>query len=279
MGETGVYYDRLARWTAVARFFGYGGGRDGLTVHRSLADPRADGRPTPNRLHDLLIDTLPPLEAPRVLDAGCGLGGTMIEMASRLGGTYTGVTLSDQQAAIGRRAVANAGLNTSIDIHVGSYDAPPAGPFDLIVAIESMAHSPHPRVSVEALAARLAPGGCLAIVDDMPEPGAEASADLSVFMSGWQLPVLWSATQHLAAFHACGLTAATDRDLTPHLRPRTIGRIRQLELVNRGVRRLVATEGGRAMLDSYYGGLALERLYRQGLMKYRVLVARRATTN
>lgn len=279
MGETGVYYDRLSRWTAIARFFGYGGGRDGLTVHRALADPRAGGRPTPNRLHDLLIDALPPLAAPRVLDAGCGLGGTMIELMSRLGGTYTGVTLSGQQAAIGRRAVADAGLSSSIDIQVGSYDSPPAGPFDLVVAIESMAHSPDPRVSVDALAARLAPGGYLAIVDDMPEPGAEGSAHLSIFRSGWQLPVLWSATQYRAAFDACGLTVAADRDLTPQLRPRTIGRIRQLEVLNRGVRRLVASEGGRAMIDSYYGGLALERLYRQGLMKYRVLVARRATTS
>jgi hypothetical protein len=31
----------------------------------------------------------------------------------------------------------------------------------------------------------------------------------------------------------------------------------------------------RALLDSYRGGLALERLYGQGLMRYRLLIARR----
>jgi SAM-dependent methyltransferase len=275
MSDTAVYYDRLSRWTAVARFFGYGGGRDGLTVHRALADPRAEGRPTPTRLHELLLETLPPLAAPRVLDAGCGLGGTMIELAARLGGTCTGVTLSEQQAAIGRRAIASAGLDTSITIRVGSYDAPPVGPFDLIVAIESLAHSPDPRVSIDALSACLSTGGYLAVVDDMPEPSASAADDLTTFKSGWRLPVLWTAVEYRAAFRCTGLELIADRDLTAQLRPRTVGRIRQLELLNRGVRHLVASEGGRAMLDSYHGGLALERLYRRGRMRYRLLLARR----
>jgi SAM-dependent methyltransferase len=279
MNDTGAYYDRLSRWTAVSRFFGYGGGRDNLTVHRALADPRADGRPTPARLHDLLLDTLPPLVAPRILDAGCGLCGTMIELAARLGGTCTGVTLSERQAVIGRRAIASAGLDASIAVWVGSYDAPPPGPFDLIVAIESLAHSTDPHVSVGALAACLSTGGYLAVVDDMPEPSAAAANDLTIFKAGWRLPVLATAADYQAAFRRAGLELITDRDLTSHLRPRTVGRIKQLEFLNRGVRRLVASEGGRAMLDSYHGGLALERLYRHGRMRYRLLLARRPSAS
>ena len=75
------YYNRLSRWTRVAHLFGYGGGRDALTVHRALADPAAAGRVTATRLHDLLLESVPHLTNPRVLDAGCGLGGTMIDMA------------------------------------------------------------------------------------------------------------------------------------------------------------------------------------------------------
>ena len=38
--------------------------------------------------------------------------------------------------------------------------------------------------------------------------------------------------------------------------------------------RFAPSAGLRAVLDSYHGGLALERLYRQGLMSYRLIVAR-----
>lgn len=272
---TGTYYDRLSRWTAVARLLGYGGGRDTLTVHRSLADPTIGGKPTPTRLHDLLVESLPPLQSPRVLDAGCGLGGTLLHLASSLGGTFTGLTLSEQQARIARGAASRAGLQDRIDIQVRSYDAPPDQHFDLIVAIESLAHSPDPATSVRALASRLARGGIMAIVDDKPEPEARGSRDLEVFKSGWRLPVLWGSRHYHEALQEQGLTPIANHDLTPHLRPRSLGQIRRLELLNRLVHRIVPFEGLRAMLDSYHGGLALERLYRQALMKYRLLIAQR----
>lgn len=272
---TGTYYDRLSRWTAVARFLGYGGGRDTLTVHRALADPDAGGAPTPTRVHEFLVASLPPLTAPRVLDAGCGLGGTLLHLASRLGGSCTGLTLSEQQARIAREAAARAGLQDQIDIHVRSYDSPPEQHFDLIVAIESLAHSPDPATSVRALASRLAPGGVIAIVDDKPEAAAQGTRDLELFKSGWRLPVLWGSDRYHQALREHGLTPLANHDLTPHVRPRSLAQIRRLELLNRIAHRIVPSEGFRAMLDSYHGGLALERLYRQALMKYRLLIAQR----
>jgi 2-polyprenyl-3-methyl-5-hydroxy-6-metoxy-1,4-benzoquinol methylase len=166
-GALGGYYDRLARWTASARYVGYGGGHESLTVHRALADPRAGGRPTATRLHDVLLAALPASPTGHVLDAGCGLGGTMLDLAGRCSARFTGLTLSARQAAIARAAAAKAELSDRISIEVGSYDSPPGGPFDLVIAIESLAHSPHPATSLGALVARLAPNGRLAIIDDM----------------------------------------------------------------------------------------------------------------
>lgn len=272
---TGTYYDQLERWTALARLVGYGGGRDTLTVHRALADPRAEGRPTATRVHDVLIESLPPLRFPRVLDAGCGLGGTLLHLALRIEGTFTGLTLSERQAQIGRRAIARARLDKSIEILVSSYDTPPPRHFDVAVAIESLAHSADPGASLRALASRVAPGGLLAIVDDMPELPARGSHDLDVFKRGWRLPVLWSEDDFKSGFQDAGLTLIVNRDLTPEVRPRTLAQISRLESLNRVVYRIAPFAGPRAMLDSYHGGLALERLYRQSLMKYRLLVAQR----
>lgn len=274
-GATAAYYDRLSRWTRWAAALGYGGGRATLTAHRALADPRTGGRTTFTRLHDVLAAAVPALASGRVLDAGCGLGGTMLDLAARGSATFVGVTLSEQQAADGRRAIAAAALDERIAIRVASYDSPPDGPFDAVMAIESLAHSPRPAVTVAALAARLAPGGSLAIVDDMPAPAARGTRDLTLFQAGWRLPALPSAEELIAALLGCGLAIAAEQDLTAEMRPRTRVRIASLEALNRVLHRIVPSAGVRALLDSYHGGLALERLYRDSRMRYRLIVARK----
>lgn len=245
-------------------------------MHRALADPSADGRPTVTRLHDLLAAALPLATLERVLDAGCGMGGTMLDLAARSAATFTGLTLSAQQADVGRRAIARAGLSQRVEILVRNYDRPPEQTFDAAIAVESLAHSPQPAASLRAIAARLAHGAWVAIVDDMPEPAARGSHDLAALQRGWRLPVLASAMELGEAFARCGLSLAADHDLTSDVRPRTLRRIATLERVNRLLRRL-APGSARHLLDSYHGGLALERLYRHGRMRYRLLVARKTT--
>lgn len=275
----GEYYDRLSRWTASAHRLGYGGGHDKLTVHRALADPRAGGRPTVTRLHDLLLAALPTPPTGHVLDAGCGLGGTMLDLAGRCSARFTGVTLSERQAAVGRAAAAKAGLAARIMIEVGSYDTPPQGPFDLAIAIESLAHSPHPAKSIRAIVARLAPGGTLAIVDDMPEPQARGTRDLAWFQAGWHAPVLPGAAELKAMLAREGLAIVADRDLTEEVQQRTLARIAQLEKLNRVLRRFAPSGGIRDLLDSYRGGLSLERLYRFALIRYRLIVAEKLSSS
>jgi tocopherol O-methyltransferase len=274
-GGVAAYYDRLGLWNRAARLFGYGGGSASLTVHRALADPDAGGRPTFTRVHDIVIEQVRHVTRPRVLDAGCGLGGAMIALAEVLEACCTGLTLSDTQAARANRAATDRGLEPRVRALVRSYDDPPTGPFDVIVAIESLAHSAVPSRSVQALARVLAPGGSLVVIDDMPDAAAAGSTYLARFKAGWQCPVLWGADEYRAAAIAAGLEIVTERDLTDDcpLRPRW--RLAFLEACNRLVSRLVPFPGVRLVMDSHYGGLSLERLLRARAVRYRLFVARR----
>ena len=94
MGRSSLatYYDGLTRWTGLARIVGYGGGYDTLTVHRALSDPTDGGRPTVTRIHDLLNEHLPAQQNARMLDAGCGLGGTLLTLVAARGGSGVGLT-------------------------------------------------------------------------------------------------------------------------------------------------------------------------------------------
>jgi SAM-dependent methyltransferase len=275
-GALARYYDRLGRWNRVAGVIRHGGGRSSLTVHRALADPAADGRPTFTRIHDVIVAAVSARSPQRMLDAGCGLGGTMIactESCPEL--SATGVTLSRSQAEQANAAAARRGLGLRVRARVGSFDDPPRGPFDLIVAVESLAHSGDPRQSVARLANVLAPGGTFIIVDDMPEPGADATGDLAVFKEGWNCPVLADHSTHLETLAAAGLIIVSQRDLTADCRPRTFGRIALLMRLNVMARLLLPSAALRQVLDAHRGGLALERLLRTGAVRYRLLVARR----
>jgi SAM-dependent methyltransferase len=274
--STGVagYYDRLSRWNRVARVIGYGGGQEALTVHRALADPRVHGRPTFTRLHDIIVARLSGKSEPRVLDAGCGLGGTMLALCDSLAASCTGLTLSSTQAAIANDAAERRGYAKHMRALVQSYDAPPDGPFDLIVAIESLAHSTDPARSVGALSRVLVPGGRLVIVDDMPEPVARDSAELAALKAGWQCPVLWSAQEYRDSLTALGLELTDEIDLTIDMRPRSKVTVGLLMILNRCARPLVGSSM-RQILDSHAGGLVLERLAAKRLVRYQLIVARR----
>jgi SAM-dependent methyltransferase len=274
-GAIDVYYDRLTRFSAWARILGYGGGRENLTVHRALADPSRAGHPTTTRLHDLLFEQLAALKPGCVLDAGCGLGGTMIDLAKRMPSSFIGLTLSPKQAAIARRAIATADLADRVSVETSSYDTPPSGPFGAIYALESLAHSRRPEATLAALAASLEPGGTIVVIDDMPLGEAAGDPDLVAFKRGWQLPVLWSAEDYAVGFASLGLALVANHDLSASLRPRGRLWLDVLSGLNRWAFRLVPIAAARMIIDSYEGGLALERLYSRSRMSYRLLVAQK----
>jgi SAM-dependent methyltransferase len=274
-GAVARYYDRLGRWNRIAQLLGYGGGQSTHTVHRALADPEAQGRPTFTRIHDILFAELAGTPPRRMLDAGCGLGGTMMAFAERFRDlSATGLTLSESQAQQANGWMARRGLDGRVHALVRSFDDPPRGPFDLIVAIESLAHSENPSASIAALSRVLAPNGTLIIVDDMPEPEADRSEDLRVFKAGWHCPVLADRAAYRSALTRGGVNIQSERDLTSDCRPRSFLAISLLMRLNRLVRHLSPSPGVRQVLDAHLGGLALERLLRRREVRYRLILAR-----
>ncbi|MCX8135346.1 MAG: class I SAM-dependent methyltransferase [Roseococcus sp.] len=252
-------------------------GEEAHPVHRALTDPQG-GPPSPFVIHRLMLEgvVLPP--APRVLDAGCGYGATMLDLAPRLGGDWTGLTLSEAQRARGAAAIARAGLAGRVRILVRSYDTPPEGPFDLILGIESLIHSADPAATVAGLARVLAPGGHLVIVDDMPEEGLgpEAAARFAAFQRLWRCPVAPGRAGWLAALAEAGLALVHERDLTPLLRARPRAETAaRLAALNTPWQRLLRALGLGVRAEAEIGGIHLETLQTEGAMRYRLLVARK----
>lgn len=76
----------------------------------------------------------------RVLDVGCGWGTFVIHAAREYGAHAVGVTLSQAQADLARKRVAEAGLSDLVEIRVQDYREVSDGPYDAISSIGMAEH-------------------------------------------------------------------------------------------------------------------------------------------
>ncbi|QDQ98519.1 SAM-dependent methyltransferase [Tomitella fengzijianii] len=76
----------------------------------------------------------------RLLDVGCGWGTMVMHAAREHGVRAVGVTLSHAQVELGRRRVAEAGLEDLVEIRLQDYREVHDGPFDAICSIGMAEH-------------------------------------------------------------------------------------------------------------------------------------------
>jgi cyclopropane-fatty-acyl-phospholipid synthase len=99
----------------------------------------------------------------RVLDVGCGWGSFAIHAARTHGVRVVGITLSEPQARLAWRRVAEAGVEDSVEIQVRDYRDLAGERFDAIASIGMVEHVGEGQIDAYArrLAEALAPGGRL----------------------------------------------------------------------------------------------------------------------
>jgi cyclopropane-fatty-acyl-phospholipid synthase len=99
----------------------------------------------------------------RLLDVGCGWGSLALHAAGRYGADVVGITLSQEQAALARKRVAEAGLTGNVDIRIQDYRTVDDGPFDAISSVGMAEHVGRGKLPGYAATLRdlLRPGGRL----------------------------------------------------------------------------------------------------------------------
>jgi len=129
-GELETYFDRTAA-EAWAR----------LTSDAPVSGIRATVRAGREAMRATLLDWLPrDLAGLSLYDAGCGTGALAMEAAGR-GADVTAIDLSETLVSLAaERAAAEAGPGGRIDFRVGDMFDPALGPFDHVVAMDSVIH-------------------------------------------------------------------------------------------------------------------------------------------
>ncbi len=139
---------------------------------------------------DLIARKLDLQPGMRLLDVGCGWGTFVRHAASKYGVSAIGITLSQAQADLARKRVAEDGLSDRVEIRVQDYRDVRDGPYDAIASIGMAEHvglDMLPTYAAE-LFALLRPGGRLLNHAIARRPGPRAHFRRTSFIDRYVFP-------------------------------------------------------------------------------------------
>lgn len=213
--------------------------------------------------------------ASRILDAGCGVGGSARYLARRFDAEALGVTLSPVQEAEAKRFTREAGLEGRIHFRVQDLMTvgPEDGPFDLIWSMESAEHIADKQAMMKNFYRMLSPGGHLLLTtwchrDPPPALSSKEEKLLGKLYRIYNLPPMVS-TAHLHQLaELAGFQSVTTDDWSQAVAP-FWGDVIRSALGLRNFSLLLQT--GWSTIKGAWAMRYMHQGYRQGLVRFAVL--------
>jgi len=159
----------------------------------------------------------------RVLDAGCGVGGSSFYLAKECNVVVEGITLSEKQYEYAKKAKDSLGIDNQVTFSIQDYTNTnfKDESFDLIWAIESVTSAPDKgRFAKEAMRL-LVPGGKLIIADyfkadnDVQDTGNL----LEKWRTLWSMARFLTLDEYCSAFSKEGFKLNSQKDVTENIKP------------------------------------------------------------
>ncbi len=170
-------------------------------------------------LTKLLIEKAAIRQGSRVLDVGCGIGGSSIYLAKNLDALVTGITISPIQADMARAFAKQDGV--SVDIRVmdaENMDLP--GLFDVIWSIEALSHLNDQERFFANAAKLLEKGGKFAIIDWFKKDGLTEDQEekfIDPIKNGMLTPNMTTMESYRSFIEKAGLKITGTHDISKNV--------------------------------------------------------------
>ena len=213
----------------------------------------------------------------RVLDVGCGVGGSSLWLARKFDCSVLGLTISPVQAAMATEMAGAEGLSDRVRFEVSDANHLDLAPesFDVVWVVECSEHLAYKARFIEGCARSLKPGGALALCAwlSADDPASTAHERLVRDVSrGMLCPHFASMSDYTSWMRESGFERIEAEDITRHVREtwtRCAALARRKE-----VRALLKVSDARTrrFVESFS---AIQQAYDVGAMAYGMFTARK----
>jgi tocopherol O-methyltransferase len=188
-----------------------------------------------NNANHVLARTAQIKPGDRVLDAGCGVGGSSLWLARHYAVQAVGITPVEHQVAKARAIARKRGLQDRATFEQADYTRVPFpdASFDVAWALESLCHAVDKAAFYREAFRVLRPGGRLVVAEYVRTTrylDAVSAKLMSEWLAGWSMPDLDTGEEHTAAAEDVGFAGVRLVDYTWATR-RSLRRLYKLSLV------------------------------------------------